>query len=212
MARRRPATCSKLDGSSRSPAPRQFRPAILQQARADGTPPTFVVAPDLYERPGTPYSDQRPARIGRTMMSALPGWSRRGRDRRRPWRDLAWQPDLLHANDWPAALAPAYLAWRGVDYPGHSDDPQSRLSGSLRSPDRLAALGIPDSAFAIDGVEFYGKLSFLKAGLFYATHVTTVSPTYARRSRTPASAAGCDGLLRMRAAEGRLTGIVNGIG
>jgi starch synthase len=70
---------------------------------------------------------------------------------------------------------------------------------------------VPDAAFQVDGVEFYGKLSFLKAGIFYASHVTTVSETYAREITTPEFGCGLDGLLRVRHGQGRLTGILNGI-
>ena len=62
--------------------------------------------------------------------------------------------------------------------------------------ERLPALGIPENAFQIDGVEFYVKLSFLKAGIFYASHVTTVSSTYAQEITNRELGCGLDGLLR----------------
>jgi starch synthase len=120
--------------------------------------------------------------------------------------DLGWRPDLLHVNDWPSALAPAYLAWREEHVPTILTIHNLAYQG-LFERDRLPALGIPESAFQIDGVEFYGKLSFLKAGIFYASHVTTVSSTYAQEITTP----GLHGLLRTRADQGHLTGILNGI-
>ena len=67
----------------------------------------------------------------------------------------------------------------------------------------------PPDFFAIDGVEFYGDLSFIKAGLFYSDRLTTVSPTYAREIQTPAFGWGLDGLLRHRS--GALIGILNGV-
>ena len=70
-------------------------------------------------------------------------------------------------------------------------------------------LGLPAGFFAVDGVEFYGQVSFIKSGLFYADRLTTVSPTYAREIQTPDFAWGLDGLLRSRA--GVLTGILNGV-
>jgi len=79
----------------------------------------------------------------------------------------------------------------------------------LYPADTLEALGIPAQAFHIDGVEFHGKLSFLKAGLSYADSVTTVSPTYAREIQTAEHGCGLDGVLRGRGE--RLTGILNGI-
>jgi starch synthase len=73
----------------------------------------------------------------------------------------------------------------------------------------LARLELPPSAFTIDGVEFYGRLSFLKGGIATADAVTTVSPTYAREIQTSELGHGMDGLLRHRRAV--LSGILNGI-
>jgi starch synthase len=73
----------------------------------------------------------------------------------------------------------------------------------------FAGLGLPASAFALQGVEFFGQLSFMKAGLQYADRLTTVSPTYAREIQTREQGCGLDGLLRHRA--GQLSGILNGV-
>jgi starch synthase len=73
----------------------------------------------------------------------------------------------------------------------------------------LQHLFLPPQAFAIDGVEFHGGLSLLKAGLQFADRITTVSPTYAAEITTPEHGMGFDGLLRMRGAA--LSGILNGI-
>jgi starch synthase len=73
----------------------------------------------------------------------------------------------------------------------------------------LARLGLPPSAYAIDGVEFYGTISLLKAGLQFADRITTVSPTYAAEIQTSEAGMGFDGLLRERADV--LSGILNGI-
>jgi starch synthase len=70
-------------------------------------------------------------------------------------------------------------------------------------------LALPPGFFSIEGVEFYGLISFIKAGLFYSDRLTTVSPTYAREIQTPAFGCGLDGLLRSRAND--LTGILNGV-
>jgi starch synthase len=73
----------------------------------------------------------------------------------------------------------------------------------------FAELALPSQFFSIDGVEFFGLISYLKAGLFYSDRLTTVSPTYAREIQTPVFGGGLDGLLRSRANE--LTGILNGV-
>ena len=70
-------------------------------------------------------------------------------------------------------------------------------------------LGLPDAALTVDGVEYYGGVGFLKAGLQLADIVTTVSPTYAREIQTPEFGMALDGLLRARAEA--VHGILNGI-
>ena len=99
---------------------------------------------------------------------------------------MNWQPDLLHVNDWPGGLAPAYLRWQGARVPTVLTIHNIAYQG-LCDRERMHALGIPERAFDINGVEFHDRVSFLKAGLFYADHVSTVSPTYAREITTEAS-------------------------
>jgi starch synthase len=118
-------------------------------------------------------------------------------------------PDIVHAHDWQAGLAPAYLHYRGGRRPGtimtvHNLAFQGRFESAL-----LAELGLPAASFGIDGVEYYGGIGYLKAGLALADRLTTVSPTYAAEIRTPALGNGLDGLLRSRS--GVLSGILNGI-
>ncbi|HEY8580471.1 MAG TPA: glycogen synthase GlgA, partial [Beijerinckiaceae bacterium] len=182
----------------------------LAQARTpDGLDVYILINPELYEREGTPYGDGRGAdwidndvRFGRLCSAAA--------DIVTGDADPSWNADLVHANDWPSALTPAYLRWRGKAAPSVITVHNLAYQG-LFPRASLNALGVPDSAFQMEGVEFYDKLSFLKAGLYYADHITTVSANYAREITTPQHGCGLDGLLRRRAAEGRLTGIVNGI-
>ncbi len=180
-----------------------------QMEMPDGLIIYVLLCPDLYERDGSPYVDaagvdwaDNDVRFARLALAAA--------DLACGLDDLGWAPDLVHVNDWPSALAPAYLAWRDQQVPTILTIHNLAYQG-LFDRERLPALGIPEAAFQIDGVEFYGKLSFLKAGIFYASHVTTVSSTYAQEITTPEFGCGLDGLLRTRAEEGRLTGILNGI-
>jgi starch synthase len=169
----------------------------------------LLSAPGLFDRPGTPYASpdghdwpDSHLRWGRLSLAAA------------QMADAtifpAWTPDLVHANDWPSALAPAYLRWDGVRVPSvltiHNIAYQGVFPAAVRD-----ALGIPESAFDMNGVEFHGQVSFLKAGSFYADHVTTVSPTYASEITTERLGAGLHGLMQARAGEGRLSGIINGI-
>lgn len=118
--------------------------------------------------------------------------------------------DVLHAHDWQAGLACAYLkSWNSsvksvftihnIAYPG-------RFQAY-----HLAELGLPWHFFSPDGLEFYGEMSYLKAGIFYADRVTTVSPTYAREITEQIAGGGMHGLLQARQAQGKLRGILNGV-
>jgi starch synthase len=176
---------------------------------ANGLVVYLLAAPALYERRGSPYCrpDGRDwpdnhVRFARLSLAAADLATGRGQ--------LGWVPDIVHVHDWPGGLAPAYMRWAGAYQPTvltiHNIAYQGNFDRSLSR--RLA---IPESAFDINGVEFHGRLSFLKAGAFYATHVTAVSPTYAREITTPELGAGLDGLMRSRAEKGELSGIVNGL-
>jgi starch synthase len=120
-----------------------------------------------------------------------------------------FDPDVVHAHDWQAALTPAYLHYDGARGPAtvvtiHNLAFQGHFPAELLGP-----LGLPPESFNIDGVEYFGGISFLKAGLQFADRITTVSPTYAREIMTPISGMALDGLLRKRADV--VEGIVNGI-
>ena len=123
---------------------------------------------------------------------------------------LDWRADILHCNDWQTALAPAYLHYLPPATAAASVITVHNLAfQGLFGRDLLPALALPGYAWAMDGVEYHGYLSFLKAGLQYADAITTVSPTYAQEIQTPEDGMGLDGLLRYRA--DRLSGILNGI-
>ena len=176
---------------------------------ADGLKIYVVLCPDLYDREGSPYADAlgadwadndvRFARLGLASAAIAKGIP-----------DLGWSPDLLHLNDWPTALGSAYLAWTGAPVPSVLTIHNLAYQG-LFDRTHLTRLGVPDSAFGIDGVEFYGKMSFLKAGIVYFFNVTSLSEIYSNEITTPEFGCGLDGLLRRCADEGRLTGILNGI-
>lgn len=175
----------------------------------DGLIVYVVLCPHLFDRPGTPYADSSSAdwadndvRFARLSLAAAEFVSGAA--------DPSWTPDNLHLNDWPTAMAAAYVAWRGYDAPSVLTIHNLAYQGCF-DPRRGDALGVPAHAFDMHGVELYGKLSFLKAGLYYASHLTTVSATYAREITTPELGCGLHGLLQDRAREGRLSGILNGI-
>ena len=181
--------------------------SIGRAATRDGLPVYVLLCAQLYDRPGNPYGDENGAdwpdndiRFGRLASAAAE--LAMGRV------DRNWAADLVHANDWQAALVPAYLAWKGSTIPSVLTIHNLAYQG-LFPRDTLRRIGAPESSFHIDGLEFYDKLSFLKGGLNLASHLTTVSATYAKEITTPELGCGLEGLLSKRSEQ--LTGILNGI-
>ncbi len=176
----------------------------------DGLLPVYVLlCPQLYDRPGNPYGDElgrdwpdndvRFARLASVAAELAAGTL-----------DKNWAADLVHVNDWQAALVPAYLAWRGVEIPSILTIHNLAYQG-LFPKETLRRIGAPADSFHIDGLEFYDQLSFLKGGIIYASHLTTVSETYAKEITTSELGCGLEGLLRRRSDADQLTGILNGI-
>ncbi len=125
-----------------------------------------------------------------------------------------WHPEVIHCHDWQAALVPVLL--RTV----YATDPVMRAVPvvftihnmgyhGLFPREILGRLGLPDSLFHLDGMEFYGKVNFLKGALVYADYLTTVSRKYAQEIQTAEYGHGLDGVVRHRA--DHLRGILNGV-
>jgi len=184
-------------------------PVRLLEGRLPGTRVVIwlVDFPPAYDRPGNPYLDSRGlpwvdnamryALLARTaVMLALGQLS------------LEWRPQIVHCHDWQTGLVPALLAQK-KNRPATVFTIHNLAYQGLFPRDTFNLLGLPASLWSMEGLEFYGQLSFIKGGLAFADRLTTVSPGYAREIQTPEFGAGLDGLLRRRA--GRLTGILNGI-
>jgi starch synthase len=180
---------------------------LLAAKAPDGSDLLLLDAPHLYDRPGGPYMDpagqdwpdnaQRfaalsivAARLGRGLLQGF-------------------APSIVHGHDWQAGLVPAYMSLFGGRRPAtvmtvHNLAFQGQFPARL-----LDELHLPYSAFVPEGVEYYGHIGFLKAGLNYADWITTVSPSYAREICTTEGGLGLGGLLTVKS--DRLSGIVNGI-
>jgi starch synthase len=185
-------------------------PTRLIQGRMPdtGLPVWLVDHSMLYDRPGGLYldlqGDEWPDNHLRFGLLGRVGARMAGAD-----APAGWRPELVHAHDWHAGLAPAYLALGGTPRPATVFSVHNIAFSGKFARATAAELGIPPSALVPEGLEFYGDLSFLKAGLYYADRLATVSPTYAGELLTPAGGMGFDVLLRHRADE--LVGILNGI-
>jgi starch synthase len=179
---------------------------VRAQLPESGVTLYLIDHPAFYDRPGNPYGGPDGADWpDNHRRFGLLGWVAAALTR---GADPEWQPDIVHCHDWHAGLAPAYLRAAGSPVPSVFTIHNIAYQGWFPAP-LIADLALPPSFFSIDGVEFYAGLGFLKAGIFFADRLTTVSPTYAREIQTPAFGWGLDGLLRTRAAA--LTGILNGV-
>ncbi|MEJ7925294.1 glycogen synthase GlgA [Sphingobium sp. AN641] len=180
--------------------------ARLLAATVDGLDLLVLDAPGLFVREGGPYGDatgsdwpdnwRRFAALGR-VAADIAGAGVKG-----------WRPDIVHAHDWQGAMAAAYMRFDASALPCvvtiHNLAFQGRFPAEI-----FAQLKLPSQAWSVDGVEYYGGIGFLKAGLISADAITTVSPGYAQEILSPGDGMGLDGLLRARA--DRLHGILNGI-
>ncbi|HVF64326.1 MAG TPA: glycogen synthase GlgA [Casimicrobiaceae bacterium] len=168
----------------------------------------LVDSPTLFDREGGPYQDGKGldfpdnacrfallSHIAATLSSAT--------------TPIEWRPHILHLNDWQTAPAAALLAQSTEARAATLVTIHNLAFQGVFDGDLTGMLGLPPQAFGIDGVEFHGKTSYLKAGLIYADALSTVSPTYAHEIQRAPLGFGLEGVLAMRARQ--LTGILNGI-
>jgi starch synthase len=125
-----------------------------------------------------------------------------------------WPADVLHCHDWQTGLVPLLLRTSYADDPAVKDIPVVFTIHNMGyhgqfGRDVLGPAGIPLATFHPGGIEFYGNVNLLKAGLVYSDYLTTVSRKYAQEIQTPEFGYGLDGVVRGRA--DRLVGILNGV-
>ncbi len=197
-----PSVMAALAGGKATKLPDMFGGvARLVAGQAGGLDLIALDAPHLFARPGNPYlapdgtdwpdNAERFAAFGRAAAAAAKGF------------------DVVHAHDWQAGLTGAYLRHGPgprvpVVFTIHNLAFQGRFPAAL-----FPRLALPIEAFALAGLEYMGGVGFMKAGLWYADRITTVSPTYAAEIRTDAGGMGFGGLLRGRA--DAVSGILNGL-
>ena len=183
----------------------------VDSARAEGLDLLLVNAPSLYHRAGSPYLDPdgrdwpdnhlRFAALGRMAATVAQRGIGRGRGR--------WRPDILHSHDWQAGLGPAYLRLGPPSAVRTVTTIHNIAFQGLFGAEQLPLLSLPETEFRVEGFEYHGRISFLKAGLVWADRISTVSPTYARELMTPEFGMGFEGILGTRS--GDVSGILNGV-
>lgn len=181
--------------------------AALLEAHHEGLHLLVLDIPALYQREGGLYGDST------------------GADFADNWRRFAalsfvaaelaagaldgYQPDLVHAHDWQAAMAPVYMRFgRAHAVPSVLTIHNIAFQGMFGSH-VFGYLGLPPHAYAVDALEYYGHVGYLKGGLQSATAITTVSPSYAQEILQHEFGMGLEGVIASRLSD--LSGIVNGI-
>jgi starch synthase len=180
----------------------------LLEGRGENDMPVYLVhAPGVFDREGNPYvgpdshdwpdNHRRFAILSRAAAAVALNHA-----------GLNWGVDIVHGNDWQTGLIPALLnnEW---ERPATIFTIHNLSYFGLFSHSAFDELLLPADLWRMDGLEFYGNASFLKAGLAYADRINTVSPTYADEVRTSQYGYGLEGLLEFRS--DRLSGILNGI-
>ncbi|MBI1173662.1 MAG: glycogen synthase GlgA [Sideroxydans sp.] len=192
-----------------SPAGNTAPARLLSAVMPDTALPLLVLdCPVLYNRSGGPYLaptgrdwPDNAQRFGfLNQIGALLAGSA---------TPLSWRPDVVHCNDWQSALIPALLHYSHAAHARSVVSVHNLAFQGNFDAQWIPRLGLPAASYQMHGVEFYGHFSFLKAGLYYADKITTVSRTYAAEIQTPEFGCGMEGLLQERHAD--LAGIVNGI-
>ena len=184
------------------------RARLLEGVAESGVPLLVLDCAELYARQGGPYQTDAGSdwpdnalRFGLlSRAAALLG------ERGSP---IGWQAQVVHCNDWQTGLAPAYLRYAQGAHAATLLTAHNLAFQGIFEPHYVAALGLPPESFHPGGVEYYGKLSFLKAGLQLADVISTVSPGYALEIQGEALGFGLHGLLAAR--RDKLYGILNGI-
>lgn len=190
---------------------RTFEATVLDGRLASQVDLVVVDVPGLFDRPGI-YGERGEDYPDNALRFAV--FSRAAAELVRQRASGGRPVDVVHCNDWQTALMPTYLRALAEETPALA---AVRVVLTIHNvgyqgvfpKDVLPSLGIGWETFTVEGIEFYGGISFLKQGLMTADAVTTVSPTYAREIQTPLHGARLDGVLRGRGDV--LLGITNGI-
>jgi len=182
---------------------------VLETRTRDGVPVYLLEREDLYDRPnlyGSAMADyyDNLERFAFFSHAAL-----------RIAESLQFRPDVIHCHDWQTGLVPALVSGPYADNAFVGGSPTVFTVHNLGyqglfPAEKLPLTGLsPSRFFHLEGLEFWGKISLLKAGIVYSDAVTTVSPTYAKEIQTAEYGKGMEGILLRR--RDALYGILNGV-
>jgi starch synthase len=186
---------------------KMLRGDVLETSTQEGVPVYFFDKADFFGRPGlygTPKGDypdnlERFSYFCRAALLFV--------------KETGWRFDVVHCHDWQTGLIPAYVKTLFRADPFFSEVASVMTIHNLGyqglfSADKLSICGLPATALHPEGMEYWGKISLLKAGIVYADAITTVSPTYSQEIQRPEFGMGMDGIFKKRSAD--VYGILNG--
>jgi starch synthase len=181
-------------------------PGRVLEGVVEGVPVLLLDAPHLYDREGGPYSSPTAEHPDNAVRFAALSWvgariAREGLE--------GWKADILHAHDWQAGFAPAYLAYHGNGGCKSVITVHNIAFQGWAPAHMLGVLRLPGHAFHPEALEYYGGISSLKAGLVNSDWITTVSPTYAAELMRPEFGMGLQGVIAARGPV--VSGILNGV-
>lgn len=186
-----------------------LRATVWESQNESGVPVYLIEREDLYDRPslygnasGDYYDNlERFAFFAHAALCMADA--------------ISFKPDVIHCHDWQSGLVPALI--KGP-YQGNSVIGGTPTVFTIHNlgyqglfpAEKLPITGLSkEECFHLGGLEFWGKISLLKAGIVYSEAITTVSPTYAQEIQTSEYGMGMEGILRHRSAY--LHGILNGV-
>lgn len=181
-------------------------PGRVLAGEVEGVPLLLLDAPHLYDREGGPYSGPTGEYPDNAIRFAALSWvgARIAREGL-----TGWKPDILHAHDWQAGFAPAYLAYHGNGGVKSVITVHNIAFQGWAPAHMLGVLRLPGHAFHPEALEYYGGISSLKAALVTADWITTVSPSYAAELMRPEFGMGLQGVIAARGPV--VSGILNGV-
>jgi starch synthase len=181
-------------------------PGRVLAGEAAGVPLLLLDAPHLFDREGGPYSGPTGEHPDNAIRFAALSWvaARIAREGL-----TGWKPDVLHAHDWQAGFAPAYLAYHGSGGVKSVLTIHNIAFQGWAPAHMLGVLRLPGHAFHPEALEYYGGISSLKAALVTADWITTVSPSYAAELMRPEFGMGLQGVIAARGPV--VSGILNGV-
>lgn len=182
---------------------------LLSGKLPDADLPVYLVdSPTLFRRPGGLYQDET-GQEWPDNAKRFAYLSHVGAMIAMDQAQLAWKPDIVHANDWHVGLLPLILRDCPTPRPSSVFTTHNMAFQGNFPPETLEEIGVPEHYYSDGAIEFWGRVSYLKAGLTFADRVTTVSPNYAREILTPEYGCGMEGVLQARG--DKFSGILNGI-